>query len=147
MRANFAVGRRTDVPLVVLVIRRIGTQVLSLRAAEAILFFFVNESAGQIFAVSDSTTPEWNESPFALLLQRADDGCRTVTPVCDRFTNRDLASLFDPLQLLQIRLIVVPRARGDFRIEDSVTIDELKKMTFLDMRKKALPLRLSPAYA
>jgi len=56
----------------------IGDQILPLRTPEAILFFFVNESVTQVFAVADTSAPERNEGPSVLLLQRADDVRRTA---------------------------------------------------------------------
>ena len=118
MRTNFAVGRRTDIPFVVLNDRRIGSQIFSLRTPQAILVFLVNESAGQILAVADAATPERNEGPFALLGERTDDGRRTVAAIGGRLNNRESASLFDSLELLPIRLVVVPGSGGDLRVQN-----------------------------
>lgn len=91
-------------------------QILPLRTAEAILFFFVNESAAQVFAVSGTAAPEWNEGPPTLLLQRTDDCRRTVTTVRRYFVNREFVAVFDSLQLVEIRLVVVSCSGGNMRV-------------------------------
>jgi len=90
--------------------------VLPLRTAKAIVFFFVNQSASQILAVSNATAPEWDEGLFALRCQRADDGRRTIATIGYCFVNRQRVPLFDPFELLQVRLVVMPGSRGDVRI-------------------------------
>ena len=109
-------------PLVVLNDRRIGIQVLSLWTSKTILLFLVDQFTFQVLAVSDAATPERNEGPFALLLKCADDGRRTVATIGGRFHNRDLALLFDSLELLQIGLAVVPRSGGDVSVRNDATV-------------------------
>ena len=96
----------------------IGDQILPLRTPKPILFFFVNQTTTQVFAVADAATPEWNESPFSLLLKRADDGRRTVATIGGRFNNRESASFLDSLELLQIGLAVVPRSGRDVCVQN-----------------------------
>ena len=74
------------------------------------------------------------------LRQRFDDVRRTVATISGHFNNRESASLFDSLELLQIGLVVVPRSGGNVRVQDhaAVGVDalmhfvlELPRCTFL----------------
>ena len=72
--------------------RGIGKQILTLGAAEAILFLFVNQFALQILAVPHSATPQRNIGWSPVVLERANDLGRAVAAIGDCLTNGDLVA-------------------------------------------------------
>ena len=111
--------------------RRIGNEILSLRTTKAVMFFLVNQLALQVLAVPHSATPQRNEGGRLVALERANNIGRAVSAIRDRLTDRDLVVLSNTLDLLEIRLIVVPCSGRHLRIQDDPTVGINRLMYFV----------------
>ena len=76
-----------------------------------------------------------------LALERANDVRRAVSPIGDRFTDRDLVVLSNTLELREIRLVVVPCSGRHLRIQDDPTVGIDRLMHFvLQLPRRSLLL-------
>ncbi len=82
------------------------------------MILLVDERALQILAVPHTTAPERDKGLFALLLQGPNDVCRTVAAVRSHLLNCDPVPLLNPLQLLEVGLIVVAGTGRHMGVQD-----------------------------
>jgi hypothetical protein len=115
-------------------------EILPPRTSKTILFSLVDQAPLQVLAVSDSATPEGDVGRRPLLLQLSDDGCRTIAAIRNRFIDPDLVTVFDTPELVEVRLIVMPRSRGDLGVEDDSTVGINTLMHFVSEPSRRSPL-------
>jgi hypothetical protein len=103
-----------------------------LRTTETIVFFLVNQVAGEVLAIPHPAAPQRNVGFDSLLLQASNDRCRAVTTIGHCLANVNLMSLVDTLKLLQVGLAIVHGARGNMGVQNYATgrIDRLMHFVF-----------------
>ncbi len=117
-----------------------GIKNFARRTTNAILFFLVDEPALHMLAVTNLAAPQRKVGCYSVFLERANNRRRTVASIGNRFGNIDVVLFSEPLELRQVRLVVMPCTGGDFRIENhtAISVNTLVNLVFKLSRRSSL---------
>ena len=99
--------------------------------ANAIVLSIVLESRRTSRVPATISIPEWDEGLDSLFFQRLDDLRGAVAAVSNGLLNGQLVPISHPLDLLQVRLIVVSGSGRHLRIQDDPTVGIDRLMDFV----------------
>jgi len=105
------------------------------------VFSFVLQSRRTSRVPAAIPIPERNVGLNSLFFQRPNDLRRAIAAVRNGLINRQLVSISDPPDLLQIRLIILSGTGRDLRIQDHPTIGIDRLMDFVfELQRRTLLL-------